>query len=243
MGFLPNKIRKNPQKFSSPQTGGVKEVMVGTVTLGIVKIYHSKLARRDPRSVRAGSAGLDSIATLPTHWHPARGTLDWERTRGLIQTSWTASATLSSLALTVDTAFVQLIATCTDEFFKTVALSALIFLFASLACGVIYTGYKDSIAGSGRELEWQAATASDSSFWMLMALPALFLAWAFACSILAVLYLSFSASCAGPCQSDACGTAIGMPLLISRLFFALVVAASLGLVCFATRTVRGHAMQ
>ncbi len=73
------------------------------------------------------------------------------------------------------------------------------------------------------------ATASDSLFWMLMALPALFLAWyvppltslpaiflslfhpyrAFACSILAVLYLSFSATCSGACQGDVCGAAIG----------------------------------
>ena len=107
------------------------------------------------------------------------------------------------------------------------------------------------------------ATASDSPFWMLMALPALFLAWyvaplaslhaiflrllhlqkAFACSILAVLYLSFSATCSGPCQGDACGAAIGKPLLLSRVFFVLVVGASLGLVCFAMKTVRRPAAQ
>ncbi len=107
------------------------------------------------------------------------------------------------------------------------------------------------------------ATASDSPFWMLMALPALFLAWyvpplaslhamflnlldlhrAFVCSILAVLYLSFSATCSGTCQGDACGAAIGKPLLFSRVFFALVVGASLGLVCYAMKTVRRPSAQ
>ena len=59
----------------------------------------------------------------------------------------------------VDTAFVQLIASCTDEFFKTVVLSALILLLASLACGVLYTWYRDSFAGPEREVEWQKVRA------------------------------------------------------------------------------------